>query len=196
MAASMAMTNSDMVAGVACHASLLITPPSNPYDAVPFFMAHGMLDGDFPYEPSDITGLGVYSTLGKEGELKFLGDLNECDETVVVDETTATFAAEAKLLKRVNCKNNAEVQLLAIFSAGHFPMKGEFRGELEDDPNIEEVTIDTTAIAWQFIKQYSRTQAPDLSTDAGVQIIPSSFFTILLTTLASVGGSIQNLLPF
>lgn len=192
---SMAMTHSDMVAGVAVHAGVLITSPAHDYAPVPIFMAHGLLDGDFPYEAADLTGLGIYSTLGKEEELKLLGNLNECDETVV--DNDAVFAPpEARLLKRVNCRNNAEVHLLAYSTAGHFPMAGEFRGDLEDNPNITPVTLDSTAMMWDFLQPYSKTDAPDLSRQVPESFLPSSFFTILLTVLARVGEFFQRVRSF
>ena len=184
------MTDSDMVAGVACHSAMLITPPASDYDPVPIFMAHGLLDEDFFYGPRDFT---VYATLGKEKELEYLGNFNKCDEALLVDETT--YAADStRLMTRDNCRNDATVQLLVMENAGHFPMRGEFRGDREQNPDIVPVTLDTTAIGWEFIRHHSKAQAPVLNarSTGGTPFAPP--LTGLLLIISRIGEFIQRTL--
>jgi len=169
-----AATNADLVAAVGCHAGLFTTPPSQTYTAVPIWTVHGLLDEILPYQPSDLTGLGLYSTLGKERELDYLGNLNNCDEAVVTDDTT--WAPNATLMTRTNCDNGADVQLFTVATAGH-------------EPFIDyETTIDTTKLAWDFLSKHSKSSPPDLNKDA---VSPYFVFDPLLILFGILEGILR-----
>lgn len=104
MGLGFSIQNSDLIAAVGVHSAILSeSPPLFTYSALPIWMAHGLLDTTFPYSPYDSTGLGIFSSLGKEEEVEYLGNLHNCDGTIIRDETT--WGDDAFSISRSNCDN-------------------------------------------------------------------------------------------
>jgi len=99
---------------------------------VPIINVHGTLDPIIPYfEASEFLFGAVKNTL-------LWGDINECTRN-----NTDIFSGY-KIESHVECGGGVEVKLLTIEGAGHLPFEGF------------DTDIATTKLAWEFIKQFSK----------------------------------------
>ncbi len=156
---SMAAIHSDLVAAVGCHAGALVTPFAENYVATPVWMAIGTADPEINYNGSD-TSFPFF--LGAESmHLKFT-EANECLDTVEnqAAKTNSGLNSYTEFVSS-NCNEGANVVLVALDDVGHSPYLGD---ESSDVPDMggEPVTLDTTQMAWDFVKSYSLVNAPIL----------------------------------
>lgn len=160
---SMAALHSDVVAAVCCHAGTLITPFPSEYSPVPIWMAHGMKDTTVPFNGTVIMDMGVLGSLGMwstENVLNYIAGRNDCGEA----ETTS-LGSNGATLKRTNCTNNANVELVTLYESGHFPylpVPGSPFSFLLDAP------VDTTALAWEFCSSHSNPRQQQQQQDSSL----------------------------
>jgi poly(3-hydroxybutyrate) depolymerase len=153
MSLAMAALYSDTIAAVCCHAGSLTTPfPDKNYTPVPIWMIHGMKDGVVPYDGKtmlDLPGMGPLGFLSMNQTLRYLADQNDCvdEEEVAVEDENGVIGT---IYKRTNCRQNADVEIVALFDGGHSPYKTPVFGEY--------TTIDTTAMAWEFCSAHTKGQ--------------------------------------
>jgi len=96
---------------------------------VPVFTVHGRLDDVIPYDRGAVNNTLLWSAI------------NECG----AQNTTTT--DDYQIQASFGCGDTVEVQLLTIEAAGHYPYKG-----------VESPNVDSTQMAWDFIKQFSKPQ--------------------------------------
>eukprot|EP00980_Cylindrotheca_fusiformis_P026742 scaffold17197_cov69-Cylindrotheca_fusiformis.AAC.1 len=65
-------------------------------------------------------------------------------------------------LTSTDCTNNASVVIYGLEKVDHLPYKGAKFGP----PDAAPVEVDTTRWMWDFVKQYSLEEAPDLVVSA------------------------------
>jgi len=157
MAQKFAFKEQNMTAGVAAHSLFLTAFPRSQEEVseaitegtllassisdgglklvspVPIINVHAILDQVVPYVD---TGDSIFFGAAKNTLL--WSDINEC-----TGNKTDIFSGY-KIESHVECGGGAEVKLLTIEGAGHFPYEG-----IETD-------IATTKLAWEFIKQFSK----------------------------------------
>ncbi len=155
MSLAMAALYSDTIAAVACHAGAVLTPfPEDEYTPVPIMMIQGMKDDIVPYNGRtmfDLPGMGPLGFLPVNGTMNYLGVQNECTEEDyedVFDEKGIV----GRTFKKTNCKDQANIEVVALFDAGHNPYSSE--------TFADRTTVDTTAMAWDFVSMYSKGQEP------------------------------------
>mmetsp|Transcript_24579 Transcript_24579/g.54110 ORF Transcript_24579/g.54110 Transcript_24579/m.54110 type:complete len:504 (-) Transcript_24579:258-1769(-) len=178
---SVAALYSDSIAAVCCHAGSLVTGfPEDEYVPVPVWMTHGMKDGTIPYEGETIIDMMVFGSYGfwpLETIVEYVANSNGCvdEEAIdlynntnsgVDDDSSSSNATSAGIVyKRTNCENNANVELVALFEAGHFPYAllpvngGDAAVNSNNLPLFASfgdspVEIDTTAMAWEFCSSH------------------------------------------
>ena len=78
------------------------------------------------------------------------------------------------------CTNGANVTLIAIDDVGHYPYL-DCKGVCYVDGTETDTKIDTTALAWDFMKTHSSELAPDLSAASNASLA----FVVALMTIAS-----------
>ncbi len=152
MSLAMAALYSDTIAAVCCHAGSIITPFPDDYSPVPIWMIHGMKDNTIPYNGSPvmtIPGIGALGFLTIDQQISYLTQKNGCEGEGEMDVEDETGAQVGKVIKRGQCKDNANVEVVALFDADHHPYQ---RSSLTDFPP----TVDTTAMAWEFCSAYSK----------------------------------------
>lgn len=157
---SMAALYSDTIAAVCCHSGALLTPFPEDYGPVPIWLAHGMKDNTLPFEGSTLIDIPLFGgPLGfwSMGDtMDYLSKQNDCSEEEEIDiigdkenENVGT------VFRRTNCRDNATVELVALFEADHFPFQDSFGGLLTG------TSIDTTALAWEFCSSHVRSPASE-----------------------------------
>lgn len=162
---AMAAIYSDTIAAVACHAGSLMTPfEDENYTPVPIMMVHGLKDDIVPYEGKtmfDLPGMGPLGFLPMNETMKYLGDQNEC----TTDEERDIFDQDGivgRTFKKTNCKDGANIEVVTLFDAGHNPYSSPVLGD--------RTTVDTTAMAWDFCKGYSKGQDPNATTTTSTSL--------------------------
>lgn len=159
MSLAMAALYSDTIAAVCCHAGAVLTPFDEDYTPVPIWMVHGMKDEIVPYEGNtmfELPGMGPLGFLSMNQTLSYLGDQNECsqqNERDVFDEN----GIAGKVYQHNNCKDQATVEVVALFGDGHEPYSSPVLGSRSS-------TIDTTAMAWDFCSAHTKGQEPSTMT--------------------------------
>eukprot|EP00980_Cylindrotheca_fusiformis_P005393 scaffold1147_cov126-Cylindrotheca_fusiformis.AAC.11 len=151
----MAGQYSDMVAAVGCHAGIGVSPISEEtYNPRPIAMVHGTIDTALGYNYSV---LDLFSALDT---YNILSNLNEC---TTYNETTLDNGDDytVTLMASINCTNNASVVMYAMDNVGHFPYPGEEFASF-NGPGAAAVVVDTTQWMWDFVKQYSLAESPNL----------------------------------
>jgi len=157
---SMGTKHSDLVAAVGCHSGTTFTNiPTGadsekefgytyPYIPTPMIMIHGKEDDNVSY------GL---ATVAKG----LVSQANGCTtETTVTNENPTLNNYDE--IKSTGCTNGADVTLIAIDDVGHFPYPGCIGYCYEDGDGETDTLIDTTALAWDFMKTHSSAVAPVL----------------------------------
>jgi hypothetical protein len=143
-ALSMAALHSDLVTGVACHAGKLLTPFADDYEAVPTFIVHGLLDATVPYDAFLFTeSEGFPST---PDQFRAIADRNGCTQELPTEQLPD---GEGTVQTWSGCVHDANVTLVTLNNAGHTP----YLGADEMDPGAVQTTIDTTAMAWDFLSK-------------------------------------------
>ena len=139
MAQRLAAEASDVVAAAACMSLHLLVPPAQDYSPVPVMILYGTRDKDI-YAP-------------EEGELpsaeeNFLnwGRINRCVGPAI--ETLASMGVLAMTYRQ--CAAETEISMVAIEGGVHVLYKG-----MQSD-------VDTTQIAWDFLKRFSQPTATSL----------------------------------
>jgi len=169
---AMAALYSDTIAAVACHAGAVLTPfPKDEYSPVPIMMIQGMKDDIVPYNGKtmfDFPGMGPLGFLPMNQTMNYLGNQNECTEEDFEDVFDDK-GIVGRTFKKTNCKDQANIEVVALFDAGHNPYSSE---ELWD-----RTTVDTTEMAWDFVSMYSKGQealTPRLDKDKNYFVKASS----------------------
>jgi poly(3-hydroxybutyrate) depolymerase len=146
MAQRMAAEASDIVAAVGCHSSYLAAK-SQDFIPVPIMEIHGDSDPIVPY------GLPL---VGAKANQQRWRDLNKCQgsatETSDNSYTSSTYS---------NCQGGTEVTLVTVKGAGHSPYQGF------------DTRVDTTQLAWDFVKRFSRSPDDKPYDDEKVSPAPS-----------------------
>ena len=139
MAQRLAAEASDVVAAAACMSLHLLVPPAQDYSPVPVMILYGSRDKDI-YAP-------------EEGELPsaeenflYWGRINQCVGPAI--ETLASIGVLAMTYQR--CAGETEISMVSIEEGVHVLYKG-----MHSD-------VDTTQIAWDFLKRFSLPDATPL----------------------------------
>ena len=158
---SMAALYSETIAAVCCTAGALATPFPDPDDyssPVPIWMVHGMKDDTIEYDGSSYTDeLGFWSM---DQTMDYLAKQNGCSAEVVTEsdlvgeDKDENEAIIGTIYQRTDCK--ADVELVALFEAGHFPYKvNPIFERLVTSWGETPVKTDTTAMAWEFCSAHT-----------------------------------------
>eukprot|EP00980_Cylindrotheca_fusiformis_P023676 scaffold10755_cov116-Cylindrotheca_fusiformis.AAC.1 len=142
---------SDMVAAVGCHAGTGISPfPEGNYVPRPIATVHGKADTIIGY---DMEVDQLFTALETYDAISTAYNCTTFNETTLSNGDTYTVTK----LANTNCANNARVVMYAMENVGHLPYPGPFA-----DPEAAPIMVDTTQWMWDFVKQYSLEEAPDL----------------------------------
>jgi len=162
---AMAALYSDTIAAVCCHAGALITPFPLDYTPVPIWMAHGMKDDTIPYNGSfyvDDPQLRKLGFLSIDQTMEYLSNQNGCTKETEMDLETNETGIIGKLYQRKGCKNNANVEIVALTNTIHMPYQVPLEFGLMMGANPETFApIDTTALAWEFCSSFVKNLAGD-----------------------------------
>jgi poly(3-hydroxybutyrate) depolymerase len=190
----MATLHSDLVAAVGCHSGSTVSPFADNYTPTPVFMVHGKADTDVDYN-------GDYNLFGARTSHEILSNANECtsssESSFEVQDNNVTVYTSS------SCASNATVVLYAIDGVSHFPYPAIGLDVLLSTPGESPVltTMDTTQLAWDFLKAHSLENAPELvvheipepppdsSTDDEIpesSAFPKGIVTSLFFTVATV----------
>ena len=132
MSQRLANDASDLFAAVAGFAFYLITPPNPKYQPIPIMEIHGTHDKIVSYQSGRFPGAVENFEKWKE--------MNRCDL-----EVTATWhQGKSKMLTAKSSENKTEVSFVTIYKGLHVIYK--WFG----------TKIDTTLIAWNFLKRFSK----------------------------------------
>eukprot|EP00980_Cylindrotheca_fusiformis_P007880 scaffold1677_cov122-Cylindrotheca_fusiformis.AAC.8 len=151
---SMAAQYSDMVAAVGCHSGTGISPfPEGNFIPRPIATVHGAIDMVIGYDTKVdqlFTALETYDAI------------STTYNCTTFNETPLSNEANDTATKRVmtDCSNNATVVMYVVDQVGHFPFPGDYT--MFGEPGVEPMEFDTTKWMWDFLKQYSLEEAPDL----------------------------------
>ena len=134
MAQRFAGEASDAVAAVACMALYLLVEPAPGYTPVSVMEIHGSNDPVIGYGP------GYFA--GAIANFEKWATMNGCS-----GDPVETWREGERFLKGYSdCDDGTEVSLLTIEKVGHFPYGGKAGA------------IDSTRMAWDFVKGFTRTQ--------------------------------------
>jgi len=156
---ALAATSSDIVAGVACMAGSLIAPfDAIDYTPVPIWMVHGLLDETIPYNGSDtyfITDKGKeVGFLPIPFAMNYIAEKNGCgsdpDQIDFDEGSTHVFT---------NCTGQSSVEWVVLDNSDHSPYLGA-SDVSEEESKI--TTIDTTGLAWNFLKTKQKDGIPSV----------------------------------
>ena len=161
----MAAQFSDTVAAVCCHAGALATPFPNEYAPVPIWLVHGREDDTFKYEgesfPLDIPPFdgALFGYWSIDQVQSYLSVKNGCKDSYVSPVLDDDNMVIGTVYRGIDCENNANVEVVTLDDSGHRPM-------LIDDPFFKAgvsltenlTTIDTTALAWDFLSKQSKSK--------------------------------------
>lgn len=152
MSQEMASLASDVITAVACMAGYTDEPTPADYSPVPVMEIHGLLDSGVPYGSSATASLQVVGTLeGDEGAIQNLyhwAGANRC-QGLTPDVETAEWDHSIK--KFTNCADGTEAALVTLNYAQHNPYLNDY-GDSEGNPT----GIDTSQIAWNFLKSFTK----------------------------------------
>lgn len=155
MSQEMASVASDTVAAVACMAGYADEPLPSDYAPVPVMEIHGLVDPQVLYGSSVTASYQVVGTLeGDEGAIQNLyhwATANGC-EGLTPDVETADWDHSIK--KFTNCEGDTEAALVTLNYAQHNPYMNDY-GEAGGNPT----GIDTTQIAWDFLRSFTKNEA-------------------------------------
>eukprot|EP00980_Cylindrotheca_fusiformis_P007881 scaffold1677_cov122-Cylindrotheca_fusiformis.AAC.9 len=151
---------SDMVAAVGCHAGTGISPfPDGNYIPRPIATVHGKADTVIGY---DMKVDHLFTALETYDAISATYNCTTFNETTLSNGENYT----ATRMASTNCANNASLIMYALENVDHLPYQGAVFGP----PDAAPVVVDTTQWMWDFVKQYSLEEVPDLvvtvSTDA------------------------------
>eukprot|EP00239_Pterosperma_sp_CCMP1384_P007227 CAMPEP_0197848544 /NCGR_PEP_ID=MMETSP1438-20131217/9057_1 /TAXON_ID=1461541 /ORGANISM="Pterosperma sp., Strain CCMP1384" /LENGTH=431 /DNA_ID=CAMNT_0043460839 /DNA_START=40 /DNA_END=1335 /DNA_ORIENTATION=+ len=154
---AMASQHSDIVAAVCCHAGTSYVDFAPSYEPVPSWSLHGAKDCDMFADGATQEGYGAIGQIEDHARISAKNGCTEEAQTPVLDGATEI----GYTIKSTKCTSGADVTKVMLNDAGHIPYLngGEFEACTESTP----VTIDTTAMAWEFCSAYSKAVAPDLS---------------------------------
>lgn len=138
-ALAMAMTHSDLITSVCCHAGTLLTPPADDYVPVPVLLIHGSADNVVPYGGTTDPNNDLYFP-GTVASFQRLSEINGCDKNA-----QAEIVDGGSVLTATGCTNNATVKLLTKDGDGHDPYAGR-----------------TTDKAWEFCSSHESAVKPVL----------------------------------
>jgi len=148
---SMAAMHSDLVAAVGCHSGTAIVPFPESYSPTPMFLIRGKND-----KVVDYNGGFFFGALQVHG---LVSDANGCtvsnQEYLLGDDNNVTEYTSS------SCTNNASVVLYAIDGVGHFPYVDAYAEGFNEEGNLP-TKVDTTQLAWDFMKSNSLEDAPEL----------------------------------
>eukprot|EP00546_Thalassionema_frauenfeldii_P011374 CAMPEP_0178919604 /NCGR_PEP_ID=MMETSP0786-20121207/14530_1 /TAXON_ID=186022 /ORGANISM="Thalassionema frauenfeldii, Strain CCMP 1798" /LENGTH=304 /DNA_ID=CAMNT_0020593555 /DNA_START=162 /DNA_END=1076 /DNA_ORIENTATION=+ len=150
MAQRMAAETKGLIAAVACHAGVVVMDDtlvnnssslafaSPNFQPVPIMIIFGDTDDAVPYD-----GGGPDNFRGALDNLDLWSDANGCQVAEIEDK--GLYARHMHYA----CTNDANVEMIQVYGVGHFPYK--------DAKNFfqEGTSVDTTAIAWEFVSQYT-----------------------------------------
>lgn len=174
MSTYMAAVASDMVAAVACHAGGALASIPDSYSPTPIWMVHGTWDIIIDYD-------GDFLFRSQRSTHEILAKKNECTETdEIFDDSTSN---SYSVLTSSSCTNNATVVLVTIDYVDHMPYLGAPQtGGLFG----EELVVDTTQMAWDFVKSYSLSKPPDLSDFYTEDDESSGIFELVMMAIGGV----------
>eukprot|EP00980_Cylindrotheca_fusiformis_P024617 scaffold12169_cov132-Cylindrotheca_fusiformis.AAC.5 len=158
---SIAAQYSDMVAAVGCHSGSGVSSFPATYNPRPVAMVHGKDDSIIGYNSSLalFTGIPGYNiTLPLFSGLATHDIFSEMNGCTTFNETTLSNGENSTVTKlaSTDCTNNASVVLYGLENVNHVPFLG-------DSPfNAVPVVVDTVQWMWDFVKQYSLEEDPDL----------------------------------
>eukprot|EP00980_Cylindrotheca_fusiformis_P005389 scaffold1147_cov126-Cylindrotheca_fusiformis.AAC.7 len=152
---------SDMVAAVGCHSGSAVTAFPDTYDPRPIGMVHGVDDIIIGYNesiplfattPGYNISVPLFSGLASHD---IFAEMNGCTTS---NESTLSNGGKSTVTKldSTNCTNNATVTIYAVEGVNHPVFQGN------NTFNEVEVVVDTVQWMWDFVKQYSLEEAPDL----------------------------------
>mmetsp|Transcript_15780 Transcript_15780/g.25598 ORF Transcript_15780/g.25598 Transcript_15780/m.25598 type:complete len:256 (-) Transcript_15780:277-1044(-) len=156
-AIAMATLNSDMVAAVGCHAGVAIAPFPDSYIPTPVFIVIGTDDLTVNYNGNEnfLSSASVHSLIASAN-----GCTDSNENQVVNSSSPLNNYTE---FTSSSCDNNATVVLVALENVGHSPYLGYEESTMQ---SVEEgtvvTTVDTTQMAWDFVKSHSLAVAPIL----------------------------------
>eukprot|EP00980_Cylindrotheca_fusiformis_P005385 scaffold1147_cov126-Cylindrotheca_fusiformis.AAC.3 len=167
----MAAQYSDMVAAVGCHAGTATAPFVESYSPRPIAMVHGTIDATLSYNRTsssvgdaenvtdgyDVSTLDLFSALETYDIFSEINGCSTFNETALSNGDNYTVTKFSSL----SCTDNASVVMYAMENVGHFPFPAEAFAYL-NGPGSAPVVVDTTKWMWDFVKQYSLEEAPDL----------------------------------
>jgi len=157
MGHAMAAYASDLVAAVCCHSGILVSDGVSPdYQPTPIHTVHGDLDIVVPYDSTTSWGLSMIENAMDNFE--FWGATNGCKKNSTTVDSSNLYATHSFS----DCTDNATVQLLQVFKAGHFPYLGFNVSYPGEPPNVEFTTVDTTQLSWDFCSNYQSESNPSL----------------------------------
>lgn len=162
---------SDTIAAVACHAGYLSTPYAADYSnaPVPTWLVHGVQDLVIEYEgisaPTPFGDVGIWSF---PQITNYISQQNECSSSSEAPINDDTGAVAGTVFTGENCKNGATVEGVTLFESGHLPYNTPY--PQFDYLGGSKTTIDTTALAWEFLSGKARAPAP---TQAPTQALTS-----------------------
>lgn len=155
-AIAMATLNSDMVAAVGCHAGVAIAPFPDSYIPTPVLIVIGTSDLVVNYNGDEtfLSSVSVHSLIASAN------GCTDSNENQVVNSSPLNNYME---LTSSSCDNNATVVLVAVENVGHSPYLGYEESTSESvEEGTDVTTIDTTQMAWDFVKSHSLAVAPIL----------------------------------
>lgn len=150
MAQRMAVESQGLIAAVACHAGVLVMEDisvnnsssfalsSSNFQPIPVMVIFGDADDAVPYQ-----GGGPDSFRGALENIEIWSDVNGCQISEVIEEDLyARHVHDA-------CDNDVTVEMIQVYGVGHFPYKDAKKFFQEG------TSVDTTAMAWKFLSQYT-----------------------------------------
>jgi hypothetical protein len=160
----MAASYSDLVTGVACHAGKSLTSFADDYSPVPTFFVHGLKDSQVPYDALSISAVGFAST---PDQFRAIADRNGCTQEMLTEQL---LDGEGTVQTWTACVNDADVTLVTLNNAGHNP----YLGMDSDDVGSVPTTIDTTALAWDFLSKIGTASAETENATPSDQPLPQT----------------------
>jgi len=159
MSQEIAVLASERIAAVACMAGYIDEELATNYSSTPMMEIHGVYDQLLPYASGTPSAAFWGRTLDfDEGAIQNLywwADANECSGSVPDFETAEW---DHSIKKFTNCDQDAEVVLVSLNFAQHNPYMNNYNGSDEALQLLltgNPTGIDSSKIAWDFMRQYS-----------------------------------------
>lgn len=149
---------SETITAVACFAGTLVTPFPDDYNPVPIFTVHGLEDTTVPYDGNTmltLPGVGRVGFFSQNQTMSYLTEQNGCTGEEVMDLEDGGEVV-GKIYKKTNCENDASLEFVALEGVGHVPFPSK-------NGPIGETRVDTTSMAWDFIKSRSKNTTQESS---------------------------------